>query len=384
MNKHCHKIVFNRRRGILMAVAETAIGQGKSPGERSGRETGGGDGSLKTHSGCRLHLGTLTFSLLLGFGSALIVPAAAADIQSDPTAPRHQQPTVLKTGNGLPQVNIQTPTAHGVSVNQYRRFDVDGRGAILNNSHKSVSTRQAGWIQGNPFLARGEARIIVNQINSSDPSRLNGYIEIAGRRAEVVMANPAGIRVDGGGFINSAGATLTTGRPILADGRFDGLDIGSGRIEIGAQGLDARDADYTRILSRAAKIDGGIWGQDVQVIAAGGQTDAAGSLKDAAASRAPSSSAPVFAIDTGALGGMYAGKITLIAADAGSGIRNAGKIYAGAGGVTLRADGQLANSGTVAAQEGGTLRLNAGQTDNSGTLYAQGQSSIDSTSSLNN
>ena len=384
MNKHRHKIVFNRTRGILMAVAKTAIGQGKSPGECSGGETGGGDGSLKTRSGCRLHLGTLTFSLLLGFGSALIVPAAAADIQADKSAPKSQQPVILQTGNGLPQVNIQTPTAHGVSVNQYRRFDVDTRGTILNNSHKSVSTRQAGWIQGNPFLARGEARVIVNQINSSDPSRLNGYIEIAGRRAEVVMANPAGIRVDGGGFINSAGATLTTGRPILADGRFDGLDIGSGRIEIGAQGLDGRDADYTRILSRAAKIDGGIWGQDVQVIAAGGQTDAAGSLKDAAAPRAPSSSAPVFAIDTGALGGMYAGKITLIAADNGSGIRNAGKIYAGAGGVTLSADGTLANSGTVAAQDGGALRLNAGQTDNSGTLYAHGQSSIDSTSSLNN
>ncbi|HFC8547932.1 TPA: hemagglutinin repeat-containing protein, partial [Neisseria lactamica] len=363
MNKHRHKTVFNRRRGILMDVAETAIGQGKSPGERSGGETGGGDGSLKPRSGCRLHLGTLAFSLLLGFGSALIVPAAAADIQADKSAPKSQQPVILQTGNGLPQVNIQTPTAHGVSANQYRRFDVDTRGTILNNSHKSVSTRQAGWIQGNPFLARGEARVIVNQINSSDPSRLNGYIEIAGRCAEVVMANPAGIRVDGGGFINSAGATLTTGRPILADGRFNGLDIGSGRIEIGAQGLDGRDADYTRILSRAAKIDGGIWGQDVQVIAAGGQTDAAGSLKDAAAPRAPSSSAPVFAIDTGALGGMYAGKITLIAADNGSGIRNAGKIYAGAGGVTLSADGTLANSGT---------------------LYAHGQSSIDSTSSLNN
>ena len=51
MNKHCHKTVFNRTCGILMAVAETAIGQGKSPGERSGGETGGGDGSLKTRSG---------------------------------------------------------------------------------------------------------------------------------------------------------------------------------------------------------------------------------------------------------------------------------------------------------------------------------------------
>lgn len=96
MNKHCHKIVFNRRRGILMAVAETAVGQGKSPGERSGGETGGGNGSLKTHSGCRLHLGTLAFSLLLGFGSALIVPAAAADIQADKSAPKSQQPSSCK------------------------------------------------------------------------------------------------------------------------------------------------------------------------------------------------------------------------------------------------------------------------------------------------
>ena len=105
MNKNRHKIVFNRRRGILMAVAETAVGQGKSPGERSGGETGGGNGSLKPHSGCRLHLGTLAFSLLLGFGSALIVPAAAADIQADKSAPKSQQPVILQTGNGLPQVN---------------------------------------------------------------------------------------------------------------------------------------------------------------------------------------------------------------------------------------------------------------------------------------
>ena len=94
MNKNRHKIVFNRCRGILMAVAETAVGQGKSPGERSGGETGGGNGSLKTHSGCRLHLGTLAFSLLLGFGSALIVPAAAADIQADKSAPKSQQPVI--------------------------------------------------------------------------------------------------------------------------------------------------------------------------------------------------------------------------------------------------------------------------------------------------
>lgn len=84
MNKHRHKTVFNRTRGILMAVAETAIGQGKSPGERSGGEAGGGNGSLKTRSGCRLHFSVLAFSLLTGFGSAFRLPAAY--IQADKSA----------------------------------------------------------------------------------------------------------------------------------------------------------------------------------------------------------------------------------------------------------------------------------------------------------
>lgn len=52
--------------------------------------------------------------------------------------------------------------------------------------------------------------MIVQQVNSRDPSYLNGFLEVAGRRAEVVVANPAGIMVDGGGFINARGVTLST------------------------------------------------------------------------------------------------------------------------------------------------------------------------------
>ncbi|RRD86655.1 two-partner secretion domain-containing protein, partial [Conchiformibius steedae] len=100
--------------------------------------------------------------------------------------------------------------------------DVDSRGAILNNSRRNTQTQLGGWIQGNPWLATGEARVIVNQVNSANPSLLNGYIEVGGRRAEVVLANPAGIQVDGGGFINAAGATLTTGLPFIRNGQLDG------------------------------------------------------------------------------------------------------------------------------------------------------------------
>nr|WP_077495297.1 hypothetical protein [Rodentibacter ratti] len=74
---------------------------------------------------------------------------------------------------GLPQVNIQTPNAQGLSHNKYSKFDVDTKGAVLNNSRTNVQTQQGGWVQGNSYLARGEAKVILNEVNSSDPSVLN-------------------------------------------------------------------------------------------------------------------------------------------------------------------------------------------------------------------
>ncbi|MGV7830005.1 two-partner secretion domain-containing protein, partial [Mycobacterium kansasii] len=55
---------------------------------------------------------------------------------------------------------------------------------------------------GNPnLLPGGSARIIVNQVTSTSPTTIQGYTEVAGQRAEVVIANPNGITVSGGGFI---------------------------------------------------------------------------------------------------------------------------------------------------------------------------------------
>ena len=153
----------------------------------------------------RFALHPLAVSLL---GVLALATVRADGIVADQNAPRGQQPTVLQSNNGLPVVNIQTPTRAGVSVNQYRQFDVSENGTILNNSRQNVQTQLGGWIQGNPWLARGEARVIVNQVNSADPSRLNGYVEIGGRRADLVIANPAGINVNGGGFMAASKSSI--------------------------------------------------------------------------------------------------------------------------------------------------------------------------------
>ena len=124
----------------------------------------------------------MRFALWIALGWVTTVPAFA-QVVADPAAPGNQRPTVINAPNGVPVVNIQTPSAAGVSRNTYRQFDVDAQGAILNNSRSNVQTQLGGWVQGNPWLATGTARVILNEVNSSNPSLLNGYIEVGGDRA---------------------------------------------------------------------------------------------------------------------------------------------------------------------------------------------------------
>ena len=138
---------------------------------------------------------------------------AEAPILPDTKAPGSRQPLVQETANGIPLVNIAAPSAGGVSRNDYERFNVPERGAVLNNSYTLSQTQLAGYVQGNANMAQGPAKIIVNQVTSTNPTAMNGFLEVAGNKADVIIANPNGITVNGGGFINTARAILTTGTP---------------------------------------------------------------------------------------------------------------------------------------------------------------------------
>lgn len=142
----------------------------------------------------------------------------AAAIEADRKAGMENRPLVTETASHVPMVYITTPTAGGVSRNMYSMFNVPQGGAILNNATAMANTKLAGWINMNPFLLGGAAKIIVNEVTSSNPTNINGFLEVAGNKASVVIANPNGIMIHGGGFINTANALLTTGRP-----GYDGL-----------------------------------------------------------------------------------------------------------------------------------------------------------------
>ena len=381
MNRTLYKVVFNKHRNCMMAVAENAKREGKNTADT--QATGISPNDIAGFTGFSHSISVISFSLSLLLGSALLLTSPYADAQNivaDKSAPAQQQPTIIQTGNGIPQANIQTPTAAGVSVNQYSHFNVDNHGAVLNNSRRNIQTQLGGWIQGNPWLAGGEVRVIVNQVNSANPSLLGGYIEVGGRRAEVVIANPSGIQVNGGGFINASRATLTTGQPQYQAGDLSGFKIRQGNVVIAGHGLDARDTDYTQILSRAVKIDGPVWGKDVRVLAGQNDVSSDGSIQSSFSSAENTNSAnSLYAIDTGALGGMYAGKITLISTDRDASVHNQGQLFASAGNVAVNAEGKLVNTGTIAATgENHAVSIHARNVHNSGTIASQDDANIHS------
>ncbi|PXW43874.1 filamentous hemagglutinin [Erwinia sp. AG740] len=372
MNKLLYRIIFNKSRGMLMVVADIAR-SGQGGGGRSSRP-----GTLLPHQWARLS--PLGFALLTALGCVSIVAPAQAGIVADAGAPANQQPVIVNTANGVPQVNIQTPSAGGVSRNTYSQFDVDGKGAILNNSRERIQTQQGGWVERNPYLAQGEAKVILNEVNSSNPSRLGGYVEVAGTRAQVIIANPAGITCDGCGFINANRATLTTGRAQMQDGNLTGYDVRQGEIIIQGGGLDSRTQDYTDIIARSVKVNAGIWANDLRVTTGNNQVSAA---HDNIQATRDGSASPQLALDASQLGGMYAGKIRLIGTEKGVGVRNAGNIGASAGSVTLTADGRIENSGTINASQ--DIQLTSTQDiSNQGKVYASGETSVTAGGQLGN
>ena len=259
MNKGIFRLIFNKARGLLMVVGELATNTTKS--SRTG--TIGSSPSLSLHAS----FSVLRFACLLVLGHVFFVNHVHARILVDRSAPGSQQPVVVNSANGVPQVNIQTPTAGGVSRNQYTQFDVNSRGVILNNSRTGTTTQLGGIVNANPHLIKGTARVIVNEVNSTNPSLLNGYVEVAGTRADVIFANPAGISCSGCGFINATKATLSTGTPTYSNGNLNGFRVQRGTVTIEGDGLDATTTDFTHIIARSVNVNANIWANDLSVTA---------------------------------------------------------------------------------------------------------------------
>ncbi|EPT7065014.1 hemagglutinin repeat-containing protein [Cronobacter turicensis] len=257
-------------------------------------------------------------------------------------------PTAMdKAGNGVPVVNIARPNAAGISHNQFKDYNVGQEGVILNNATGQLNkTQLGGLIQNNPNLKAGqEARGIINEVTGGSRSQLNGYTEVAGKAANVMVANPYGITCNGCGFINTPNVTLTTGKPVLdAAGNLSALEVTRGTITVEGKGLDASQSDALSIISRATEVNAAIHARDLNVTAGANRVNADGSRT----AMAGEGNAPLVAVDTGALGGMYANRIRLVSGDKGVGV-NLGNLNARQGDITLDASGKLTVKNSLAS-----------------------------------
>ncbi|WP_288490981.1 hemagglutinin repeat-containing protein [uncultured Pantoea sp.] len=373
MNKHCYRLIFSRTHGELRVVSELARSCSNEPGQTRGT------GAARVW--VTLRRSGWLISLMLFNGQAL-----ADGIVADGNAAAGLRPEVINTQNGLPQVNITAPNQAGVSHNQYSQFDVDQKGAILNNSAVMTSTQMAGMIQGNPNINPNgaAARVILNEVNSNNPSQLRGYMEVAGGRAQVIVANPSGIVCNGCGTINAGRMTLTTGKPQLnADGSIAGYQVERGVVRIEGGGLngDSRhDTEYVDVLARAVEVNAGVWAKEKINVVAGKNTVSADG-NTVTPSSGQDGAKPELAIDMGDMGGMYSGQIRMIGTEAGVGVRNQGGQLQAGKTLTVSSEGRLVwQSGKQEAvtQAGESVTLiakdnieHAGKLHSGGTLNVQ-------------
>ena len=311
----------------------------------------------------RKHTTMAIFAALLATNSAPWIPMALAN----PVVPAQGAlgPKTEEARNGMTVVNINTPNDKGLSHNQYDAFNVDHKGLILNNANRPVNTELAGYIMGNPNLVGPTANTILNEVTGTGATSMNGALEVAGNKAHVIIANPNGISVNNGTFINANSATLTTGNPIINNGSITGYQVQQGSITIGEKGLNASKTARTDMLAEAVQLNGKVWVKDAQVVTGKNAVSVDSSGKVTNVHKTGESSQ--VGLDVAAIGGMYANSMYLVGTNDGFGVNNQGVLSA-QNTLTIDSTGKLQNTGTIAATDADVTTKSFEQM-NRGKLY---------------
>ena len=310
----------------------------------------------------------------------LVVPFAYAanPIEVDTNAPHERQATVGQAGNGITLVNVAGPSAGGVSRNDYTNFNVPQNGVILNNSNQMANTKLGGYVPGNPNMMRGSANVIVNEVTSHNPTEMKGFIEVAGRKASVVVANPNGITVDGGGFINTDRAVLTTGKTEYdSKGNLNSYRVEQGRISINGNGLNAKDANSLQILTEATNVNAGVWANTIET-RTGKNTIDANTLDTQKIGDSSN-----IGLDVSAIGGMYANSITMKGTNTGLGVNVKG-VVSSTQASSITSDGKIIVDGGVTSNGNTTLAGQSIAIHNSGVVQGDISTTVNSQETLNN
>ena len=275
---------------------------------------------------------TITFIMLLLFSFNIF-----AEVVPDPASIGTR---ATKTASGVDQLDIATPNKNGTSYNSLKELQVSEQGLILNNNKDIVvNTKTAGYVARNRNLDNSAAaNLIITEVTGKNRTNINGTVEVAGKRADLVMANRNGIYVNGGNFLNTDRVTLTTGSLQMKNGDLVGIDVSQGQIGIGGKGLDALGLTELELLGKTIDIAGIIkTSKETRLlVSAGGQTYEY-KTKEV---KSKGETYEGIAIDGKAVGSMYAGKIDIISNDKGAGVNTKGDLVS-VDDIVLTANGDI-------------------------------------------
>ncbi|MGG4672872.1 DUF637 domain-containing protein [Providencia sp. Me1] len=252
--------------------------------------------------------------------------------------------TQISQQNNVPIINIATPNGAGISHNKFQQFNVDKQGAVLNNATTNVNSQIAGQIKANANLKGNAANLIINEVTSSNRSELQGKLEVAGKGANVLIANPNGITCNGCSFVNTPAITLTTGKPILDNkGALSAVEVKKGSVVIGANGMNTEAQTYADIISRATELNGQIKAKNLTLMQGTNRVDF---QKGTVTPIAGEGAKPSISVDTKALGGMYVNQVKLVSTESGVGI-NLSNVQTNQNDLTLTVDGKITLAGNI-------------------------------------
>ena len=298
---------------------------------------------------------SIAFLLLLSMN----MNSFAANLELDPNSRYNTKLDMSR--NGTPIVNISTPNGRGISINEFLDYNVGHEGQVLNNADNIGRSHLAGIINANPNLAANQAanqaaNLIILQVNGSNRSDIEGYLEALSRqKVNVILSNENGIYLNGAGTINIRNFVPTTGRVKLQNGDFVGIDVEKGRVVIGSNGFDASTTDYVNVIAKALELQGSLVGNKVDVTLGENTVDKNGAVTSKHGINS-------VAIDASKLGSMYAGQISIISTDKGAGVNSRGIVYSRDKKLEITADGKI----NVAKIKGNGIEIN-------GTEYNQAE-----------
>lgn len=249
----------------------------------------------------------------------------AANLVVDPNS--NYNTKLDESASGVPIVNISTPNDRGLSINEFSEYNIDEKGQILNNADNVGRTHLGGLINANPNLAPNQAaNLIILQVNGSNRSQIEGYLEALSReRVDVILSNENGLYINNAGTINIKNFTATTGKVNLKDGDFIGIDVEKGNIVIGPKGMDGTNANYVEIIAKTLELRGNVVTNDLKVVTGSNSTTSTNNI----------------AIDAKELGGMYANRIKIISTDKGAGVNSDAFIVSKNSKLEITADGKI-------------------------------------------